>query len=98
MNERGYSWPEAILTLTVVIVIFGTLLPFGARMSANFHEKKRGMYAMEAAYKGAILYQAIGQTTGILRIDDVSYEWEVSEGTVCVSYPVIDGTETRCAG
>ena len=53
---------------------------------------------MEAAYKGAILYQAIGQTTGILRIDDVSYEWEVSEGTVCVSYPVIDGTETRCAG
>ena len=30
MNEEGYSWPEAILTLTIVIVIFGTLLPFAS--------------------------------------------------------------------
>ena len=31
MNEGGYSWPEAILTLTIVIVIFGTLLPFASQ-------------------------------------------------------------------
>ena len=28
MNEGGYSWPEAILTLTIVIVIFGYTTSF----------------------------------------------------------------------
>ena len=40
MNEGGYSWPEAILTLTIVIVIFGTLLPFAINSDLKVTDEK----------------------------------------------------------
>ncbi|MFS0575200.1 hypothetical protein AB1K83_06185 [Sporosarcina sp. 179-K 3D1 HS] len=98
MNDKGYSWPEAILTLTIAFVIFGTLLPFGAHMSFKLYEKKKTMHAMEVALKGAILYQAYGGMAGTIHIEDVSYDWKVSEEVVCVSYDHAGKVEMKCAG
>ena len=60
MNEEGYSWPEAILTLTIVIVIFGTLLPFASLVTSKLQMKKAHMYAAETAHRGAIYFSAYG--------------------------------------
>lgn len=96
MNEKGYSWPEAILTLTIMIVVFGTLLPFGSHMSAKLQDKRLTMHAMEAALKGAILYQAYGQALGVISIEDTQYQWKVSGSQVCVSYTYRNRAEEKC--
>ena len=64
MNEGGYSWPEAILTLTIVMIIFGTLLPLASSMTSKLQMKKAQMYAAETAFQGAIYFKAYGLMEG----------------------------------
>lgn len=85
-NEDGYSWSESILAFVIVVVIFGTLLPLYANMSAQLERKKKEMHASEAAYHAAILYRAYGMTHGIVAIADVTFNWRVTEDAICVSY------------
>ena len=63
-NENGYSWPESMLTLVIVTVIFGTLLPLYSHMSTRLELKKLGMHAADSAYHGAILYKSYGMIVG----------------------------------
>ena len=86
MDEGGYSWPEAILTLTIVIIIFGTLLPFATKVTSKLQMKKAQMHATETAYQGAIYFNAYGMKEGITSIEGVNYDWTVEGHSVCVSY------------
>lgn len=52
MNEGGYSWSEAILTLMIVMTVFGTLLPLATTMTLKLQMKKSQMYAAETALQG----------------------------------------------
>ena len=96
MNEGGYSWPEAILTLTIVIVIFGTLLPFASTVTMKLQMKKVDMYAAETAYQGAIYFNAYGLEEGVRQIDGVDYDWTIAGQSVCVSYKVADKVFNKC--
>lgn len=95
-NEKGYSWPESILSLVVITVIFGTLLPFYSQMSTRLEMKKLGMHASESAYHGAILYQAYGMMTGTNLIDRTLYNWSVENDGICVTYHYIDQELVKC--
>jgi hypothetical protein len=96
MNEGGYSWPEAVLTLTIVIVIFGTLLPFASIMTSKLEIKKAHMYAAETALQGAIYFKAYGLMEGIRQIDEVDYEWTIDGLSVCVSYEIVEKVFNKC--
>ncbi|WP_438310730.1 hypothetical protein [Sporosarcina sp. FA9] len=96
MNEKGYSWPEAMLTLTIVLIIFGTLLPLATKTTAAIHTKKQLMRAAETAYHGSILFKAYGIDSGTHTIDDLNYNWKIGGNFVCVSYLVIDKEEEKC--
>jgi hypothetical protein len=96
MNEGGYSWPEAVLTLTISIVIFGTLLPFATSVTSKLQLRKAQMYAAETAFQGAIYFSAYGLKEGVRRINDVDYEWTINGESVCVSYEIIDETFSKC--
>jgi hypothetical protein len=96
MNEGGYSWPEAILTLTIIIVIFGTLLPFASTVETKLQMKKAHMYAAETAHQGAIYFSAYGLVEGIRQVKGVNYKWIIDGKSVCVSYEVVDKEFTKC--
>lgn len=96
MNEGGYSWPEAVLTLTIVIVIFGTLLPFATLVTTKLQLSKAQMYAVETAFQGAIYFSAYGLMEGVRRINDVDYEWTINGRSVCVSYEIVDKAYSKC--
>lgn len=96
MNEGGYSWPEAILTLTIVMVIFGTLLPLASTMSLKLQMKKSQMYAAETALQGAIYFKAYGLLEGVRQIDGVNYDWSIEGQSVCVSYSIADQDGRKC--
>lgn len=86
MDESGYSWPEAILTLAVMMLIFGTLLPITFRMMAGLESKKQEMYAKETMYQGALLHQSYGLHSGYREEDGVLFSWTVDGVSVCVTY------------
>lgn len=96
MNEGGYSWPEAILTLTIVIVIFGTLLPFATTVTSKLQIKKAQMYAAETALQGAIYFSSYGLREGVRQVEGVDYEWVINGQSVCVSYMIVDKAFSKC--
>ena len=96
MNEGGYSWPEAILTLTIVMVIFGTLLPLASTMSLKLQMKKSQMYAAETALQGAIYFKAYGLQEGVREVDGVNYKWSIEGQSVCVSYSIVNRAGRKC--
>ncbi len=95
-NEKGYSWPESILTLVILTVIFGTLLPLYSHMSEHLEMKRLRMHAAESAYHAAILYNSYGMMTGMLQIDGIMFEWSVESEEICVAYQFIDRKFLKC--
>ena len=98
MNDKGYSWPEAMLVLLITTIIFGTLLPFASNMAGILTEKKRNMWAAKAAYAGAIIHSAYGETSGIVEEEGVSYYWSVEDRSICVSYAKRNEEVVTCFG
>lgn len=96
MDEKGYSWPEAVLTLTILLVIFGTLLPLATHMTSILYQKKQSMRAAETAYQGMIIYNAYGIKEGTRIIEDATYDWLIEEDSICVSYVVGDKAAKKC--
>ncbi|MBD7906812.1 hypothetical protein [Sporosarcina gallistercoris] len=96
MNESGYSWPEAILTLTIMMVIFSTLLPISFRMLSGLENKKHEMRAKETMYQGALLYTTYGISGGVRTEEGTQYSWSAENGQLCVTYPSSGKTETIC--
>ncbi|MER2088762.1 MAG: hypothetical protein ABS920_03425 [Sporosarcina sp.] len=96
MNEGGYSWLEAILALTIAIVIFGTLLPFATMVTSDLQERKLHMYAAETALQGSIYFSSHGLMEGIRQVDGVDYNWNINGEVVCVSYEIVDKVFNKC--
>ncbi|WP_339250531.1 hypothetical protein NSQ43_12110 [Sporosarcina sp. FSL W8-0480] len=96
INENGYSWPESILSLAIVMVIFGTLFPFYTHMSARLEMKRLAMHAAETAYHGAILHKSYGLSAGVNHIKGVSYSWSVNGDSICVMYNSIETEVNKC--
>lgn len=86
MNQSGFSWPETILTLSVLMVIFGTLLPFATNMTSQLHNKKLSMQAAETAYHAAAAYEFHSLKSGNREIDGTIYSWTTTLNEICVSY------------
>ncbi|WJY28456.1 hypothetical protein [Sporosarcina trichiuri] len=97
MDETGYSWPEAILTLAVMMLIFGTLLPVSFRMMTGLESKKHEMYAKETMYQGALLHRSYGLQSGYRKEDGVLFSWTVEGTAICVSYMREQETRTVCS-
>ncbi|MFS0689730.1 hypothetical protein AB1K89_10850 [Sporosarcina sp. 179-K 8C2 HS] len=96
INEKGYSWPEAMLSLVVITVIFGTLLPLYSHLSERLEMKKMAMHAAESAYHGAILYHAYGMMAGTNRIEKSVYQWSIDSEGICVTYHYIEREFVKC--
>ncbi|MDW0108937.1 hypothetical protein [Sporosarcina aquimarina] len=96
MNESGYSWPETILTLTIMMVVFSTLLPLSFQMLAGLENKKQDMRAKETMYQAAILYTNYGITNGLRKEDAMEYSWFVDGERVCVKYLINNNKSEVC--
>lgn len=96
MNERGFSWLEAMLALTVLMVIFGTLLPFVTKMTTKLTNKRFSMYAAETAFHGAIAYQSYGKVNGTRHVEGVDYTWRIESDTICIEYVIGRESLIKC--
>lgn len=96
MNEKGQSWPEAMLSLVIIMVIFGSLLPLATTLTSSVTGKKSAMIAAQTTYQAAILFKSSGQATGRRIHEDLHYDWTVGDGQICVAYEIQQVANHKC--
>ncbi len=96
MNEKGAFWLEAMLTLAVIVVVFGTLLPLASKVTSKLYERKLSMHAAETAYHGTVLYRSYQLTEGRRQVDGKHFDWVIEEQSVCVFYEQGGEGLTKC--
>lgn len=94
-NEKGYSFAEAMLTLTVTMVIFGSLLPISYRMFAKLHERKIDVHIAYTSHQAAIEREN-GILSGNRVVDKVNYAWTWEERLLCINYTKTEVTYQTC--
>ncbi|MBK3494010.1 hypothetical protein JFL43_03870 [Viridibacillus sp. YIM B01967] len=95
-NEKGNSLPETLLTLVIVITVFGTLLPALQMLKGTLSEKKTSMYAAETAYQAAVRVVNDEQFQGSRTIENRTYKWYFTNNEVCVFYENLKGQQQKC--
>ncbi len=94
-NEKGFSFAEAMLTLTVTMVIFGSLLPISYRMFAKLNDQKIDVHLAYTSHQAAI-ERGQGILTGNRVMDKVNYSWTWEERLLCIDYTKTEITYQSC--
>ena len=74
-----------MLSLFIVMLLFGTVLPVAQHMQHSIHMKKERLVAYETMHEGAKEMKASGSLQGQRQVDGTMYEWQMAE-SMCVSY------------
>lgn len=96
LNHKGMSFAETCLSVFILMVLFGSLIPFSYHLKTSILYKKLDYHASEVALEAAKIVKDVGQTKGTKIIDHVQYDWEYNGGEICVTYRKIDVTERKC--
>ncbi|MFF3101850.1 hypothetical protein [Viridibacillus arvi] len=95
-NDKGNALPETLLTLVIILTIFGTLLPVLQMMKGTLSDKKMAMYAAETAYQASQRVEQGEQLQGSRTIESVNYRWYFMNNEVCVFYENLKGQQQKC--
>ena len=95
-RERGFSFPESLLSLLIVYVIFTSLFPVINRMMMNLEDQKLAVQAASVASDAADGHYFTGAAEGSQTIGNVVFDWRIQGGGICVSYKATSGWQSRC--
>ncbi|MFC7364849.1 MULTISPECIES: type II secretion system protein [Bhargavaea] len=95
-GERGFSFPESLLALLIVYVIFTSLLPLTNRMTIILEEQKLAAQAASVASDALDEHFLTGEVEGSRGIGNVIFDWRMQGGGICVSYKATSGWQSRC--
>lgn len=96
MNENGYSVVETILSVVIIMLLCGTLIPISYTMKTNLHHKKLEVFAAETAYEGVKISHYQGINEGTKTIEGVAYHWSFDGQRICVTFQNSKGNRTKC--
>lgn len=94
-NEKGFSFVEMILTLSILFLVFGTLLPLANQMMFNLAEKKVALHVVVAKNQAATRIKK-GDVSGEIFLDHMPYSWQWTEPTLCVRYYFFEELKESC--
>lgn len=84
-SERGFSFLETILTVGILFLLFGTLLPISYQMMSKLNERKQDMHVAFVTHQAAI-GRTKGMFSGTRVLENVEYNWQWQTRTLCISY------------
>lgn len=96
MNERGVSFIETVLALSILFLLTLTIIPLAYKMQMDVEKQKAAYYASEVAYNGALLVKQYGVTYGTQQLGHILYEWAYDAGTICTNYHLGDEVIEQC--
>lgn len=85
LDEKGLSWAETMLSLLIVFMLFGTLLPTMQKMHQTLDDKHLQAAAYETLHEAAKMMKIYGSASGKRSVNNVDYLWVYSTD-LCVHY------------
>lgn len=86
-----------MVSLFMVFVIFGSLLPVMFSVQQSLHAKKERVSAFETLHEAAREIRSTRQSTGRRTVNGIVYSWEMAD-RLCVEYEDYKGRhEQLCA-
>lgn len=96
MNERGISFVETLLAMSILFLLTLTLIPLTYQMQAKVQKRVASYYASEVAYNGALLVQRYGVIEGTQQLNNILYEWRYDGQAICTKYRFDEEIFERC--
>ncbi len=94
-SNQGFSFVETILTVSILLIVFGTLLPLTNRMMVHLAEKRIELHVAITKNQAATALQN-GMISGVVILDDVVYSWSWSHPKLCVQYMFFEVSNESC--
>jgi hypothetical protein len=86
---------ETILTVSILFVVFGTLLPVTNQMKFQLAEKRVALHVAITKNQAATALQN-GTTSGVVILDGVDYSWRWTRPMLCVRYAFFEASNESC--
>ncbi len=94
-RNQGFSFVETILTVSILFIVFGTLLPLTNQMTLQLAEKRQELHVAIAKNQAATALQN-GTISGVVNLDAVNYSWSWSHSSLCVNYVFFGENHESC--
>ena len=75
MNCKGIAFVETLLTVAIILVITGSLIPLSYQLKSTLYNQKLELHASEAALDAAKLIKAQSKHFGAQTIEQNEYQW-----------------------
>ncbi|HWK23997.1 MAG TPA: hypothetical protein VNS08_13275 [Ureibacillus sp.] len=96
MNTKGIALVETLLTVAIVFMISGTLIPFTYQLKSSMYNQKLELHASETALEAAKMIKTQSIYSGLLSIEDHDYQWNYDGYQICVQYHDLNGERVKC--
>ncbi len=96
MNTRGIAFVETLLTVVIVLIITGSLVPLSYQMRTTLQNEKLELHASETALEAAKMIKAQAINSGIVSIDQNEYHWSFDGEAICVQFHNLNGEQVKC--
>lgn len=96
MNNKGVALVETLLTVVIVLVITGSLIPITYQLKATLYNKKLELHASETALEAAKLVKSRLAISGTNSIDQNDYQWTFDGMQICVQFNNLSGERVKC--
>ena len=94
-NDKGFSFVETILTLSILFLLFGTLMPLTNQMMLRLAEKKVSLHIAITKNQAATSIRS-GIESGVVKLGGIDYLWEWNRPVLCVNYTFYEVNHESC--
>lgn len=95
-NSEGFSWPETVLSLSIIFIITTTILPFLNYMVVHLEDKKRDYHSALVMYEVSKMYTVENMKTGGMQVNKIIYSYEISTESICIDYDGMQEKKHKC--
>ncbi|MFC7684727.1 hypothetical protein [Ureibacillus sp. GCM10028918] len=96
MNSKGIAFVETLLTVVIVLVITGSLIPLTYQLKTTLYNQKLELHASETALEAAKLIKSQTVFSGTKSIDQNEYQWTYDGEQICVQFNNLSGERVKC--
>ena len=96
LNCKGVAFVETLLTVAIILIISGALLPLSYHLKSTLYNEKLELYASETALEAAKLIMVQTLHSGSKTIERNEFQWMYEGNEICVRYQNLDGEQVKC--
>ncbi|MDN4493316.1 hypothetical protein [Ureibacillus aquaedulcis] len=96
MNSKGIAFVETLLTVVIVLIISGSLIPLTYQLKTTLHNEKVELHASQTALEAAKLIKSRSLSSGTKSIEHNEYQWRYDGEQICVQFNNLSGEQVKC--